>query len=287
MQKLVVLIGLAFICANGVCARNGGNGKALLLVAYGTCSPEGRKAYANIEKAAVKKFNDRKVVWAFTSSFVLRKMKQKGQKAFSVSEALDGLKNSGVTDVCVQSLHVVPGGEFDKIRDAVKQNKKSFGKICTGKPLLYSYHDLQTLTGIFQSIIPAARKSNDAVVIMGHGSEDGCCDLNYIAAACEFSNIDRKIFLGTVEGAMRIGEVKKRVLESGAKKAFLMPLLIVAGNHAKEDLAGDGKESWKSVLEREGVKCVPVMKGLGEYGKVAELFMKHAEAAIDSAEEQK
>ena len=114
---------------------------------------------------------------------------------------------------------------------------------------------------------------------MGHGSPHPG-NAFYTALMYHLQKQDPNIFVGTVEGAPSINEIKKTVVMKGIKKAFLMPFMSVAGDHARNDMAGDQEDSWKSILTKAGVKCEPVLKGTAEYDDMVQIWMNHLKAVM-------
>ncbi len=279
LKKIILpaLLGMCF-CSESQAQLN--SDKAILLVAFGTSVPRAKKSYENIDRVVKKEFKGVPVYWAYTSSFIRRKLAGQGIKTDSLSESLSKLKQKGVKEVAVQSLHITNGSEYEEIIKAVEPFKSSFKKINIGMPMLISALDLKKFSKALEKIIPAARTKDDAVVLMGHGNSHGIGDLVFIAAANELNKKDKKIFVGTVEGKPTFDEMHEALKKSGAKKAYLIAMMVVAGNHASNDLSGPGKDSWKSILEKDGIKCVPVLKGLGENDNIVAIFVDHLKKAM-------
>ncbi|QSH41825.1 sirohydrochlorin cobaltochelatase [Lentisphaerota bacterium ZTH] len=258
---------------------------AILLVAFGTSVPRAEIAYTNIDRLVKKNFPGIPVKWAYTSSIIRRKLAKQGKKIDSVEEALRKLYKAGYKKVAIQSLHITNGQEYQKIVSTAKEffsPEFGFEKIKVGNPMLLSYGDLKYLVSAVRHTLPGDRRPQDAVVLMGHGNEKGIGDLSYVAAAYEFSKEDPKIFVGTVEGAPSFDDVKEQLIKAKVKKAFLIPMMVVAGDHAMNDMAGDEPDSWKSQLEKSGIQCVPYLHGLGENDQVMQIFVKHLEKVLKS-----
>ena len=127
--------------------------------------------------------------------------------------------------------------------------------------------------------IPPERKSQDAVVLMGHGTPHPS-NAFYTAMMYHFQQKDPHIFVGTVEGAPGIDEIKEMLLAKGIKKAYLMPFMSVAGDHARNDMAGPEEDSWKSILTKAGIESVPVLKGTAEYDAIVDIWVDHLRGAL-------
>lgn len=249
--------------------------KAVLIAAFGTAQDNASAAYDNIEKHVKLANPGLPVFRAYTSGMVRRKLAASGVHIKSVAGALNELILAGFNSVKVITVQFMAGEEYHKMRrdiGAFNNSALGFKKIEITAPVLNTAESLQPLYAAVLSAIPAERKSSDAVVLMGHGNSHGRCDLSFIAAAYEFASKDPNIFLGTVEGRPDFEAVRSAMLAKGIKKAYLIPFMIVAGDHAVNDLCGDEPDSWKSRLESDGIACIGVLKGLGEVDAFAKLF---------------
>ncbi len=250
--------------------------QAILLTAFGTTHEEAARSYDNIEKTIRARNQGIPVYRAYTSNKVRAILKKRGTIVPSVPEALVQMRKDGVTEAAVQSLHVVPGLEYNKkVVGPVaefQKGKDAFHKITVGKPMIEDAAHLDRFRTAMLSILPAERRKTDAVLLMGHNNDKGTTDALYTAISKALQVRDSNVFLATVEGNPDFETALAGLKKSGAKKVYLMPMLIVAGDHAKNDLAGDEDDSWKSILEKNGFTCVPVLKGLGEYREFADIY---------------
>ncbi|MDD2708504.1 MAG: sirohydrochlorin cobaltochelatase [Verrucomicrobiae bacterium] len=257
--------------------------KGILLVAFGTSEPAAQTAYDNLSRQAAKRFADIPVRWAYTSGMIRRKLAGQGKLIDSPVTALAKMHDEGFTHVAVQSLHVVAGIEYEELREAVRlfgNGPSAFNRITLGQPLLGGNDDLQRTAKALLAEIPKQRQSNEAVILMGHGTGKHPADLAYVAAAAVFNQLDRMTFLGTVEGSPSFETVAQQCKAAGVKKAWLMPFMAVAGDHARNDMSGDDKDSWKSLLAAQGIQSECVLKGIAEYDSVAAIWMDHLAEAI-------
>jgi sirohydrochlorin cobaltochelatase len=138
---------------------------------------------------------------------------------------------------------------------------------------------LQRVAEAMIKIIPPERKKKDAVVFMGHGTHHPA-DVYYAALNYHLHKLDPNIFVGTVEGWPEIDDVMKDLKKGGINKAYLMPLMSVAGDHARNDMVGPEENSWKSILEKQGIRCEPVLKGLAEYQEFVDIWLDHLKTAF-------
>ncbi|ACS80363.1 sirohydrochlorin cobaltochelatase [Maridesulfovibrio salexigens] len=256
--------------------------KGILVAAFGSSMPETKPAFAAIDKAVKEAFPGVPVRWAYSSAIIRNILAKEGRGVDSPVMAMTRMMDEGFTHVAVQSLHTIPGEEFEGIYDTVKRFEgmpKGMSKVTVGKPLLYSDDDMRRAVKAIIANIPKDRKAKDAVVLMGHGTHHAA-NIYYPASQDYFSKVDPKIFVGTVEGAPSLDEVKELLKKSKAKKVYLMPYMSVAGDHARNDMAGDEADSWKSELSKLGYKCVPVLKGTAEFPQVLDIWVDHLKVAF-------
>lgn len=257
-------------------------GPGILLVAFGTSVPEAQVAFTNIDQKVKAAFPDVPVRWAYTSYIIRKKLAKAGQHLDSPVVALAKMMDEGFTHVAVQSLHMIPGMEFHDVKvnaDAFKQMTGGFHKLLVGYPALSTAQDLNKAVDALLQIIPAERKKDEAVVLMGHGTHHPA-NAFYEAMMYRLQRKDANIYMGTVEGSPTLDDIKAALLEKGVKKAYLLPFMSVAGDHTVNDMAGDEDDSWKSVLTAAGITCVPVIKGLAEYDVFADLWVDHLKTVM-------
>ncbi len=156
---------------------------------------------------------------------------------------------------------------------------KGMRNIFVGTPLLYSPADVEKTVKIMAAQFPKERKADEAIVLMGHGTPHAA-NIYYPALQYYFGKMDPNVFVGTVEGSPTLDDVLAGLKQRGIKKAYLLPLMSVAGDHARDDMAGDEDDSWKSVLTKAGITCVPVLKGTAEYDAIADLWLDHLRIAM-------
>ncbi len=207
-------------------------------------------------------------------------LKRDGIKINNVVEAMDQMAADGITDVIVQPTHVINGIENDlMIQDALSR-RAHFQSIRFGTPLLTSTGDNEALVSIISSEF-SDLKEDEALVLMGHGTTHYA---NSIYAAMDYTFKDMghpNIFLGTVEAYPSMETLLKMVKEQNPKRVVLTPFMIVAGDHATNDMAGEDPDSWKCQFEKAGFPVDCVLKGLGEYPQIHQLFIRHIQEAID------
>jgi sirohydrochlorin cobaltochelatase len=190
--------------------------------------------------------------------------------------AMAKMMDEGFTHLAVQSLHTIGGEEFHDLRRTVGAFKTmgGFQRIILGYPLLATQEDMQHAVDAILENIPQDRQKGDAVVLMGHGTEHPS-NAFYAALMFQLQLKDPNIFVGTVEGYPDVDDIKDMLLRKKIKKAYLMPFMSVAGDHAKNDMAGDGDDSWKSIFSNAGIQCLPILKGTAEYGNFIDIWISH------------
>lgn len=256
--------------------------KAVLVVSFGTTHLDTlEKTIQPIEWDIAARMPGRVQRRAFTSGMILRRLEQRdGLHIDDVPQALERLLGEGVTDVVVQPTHIVNGEEYAKLLEQTEPFTARFEKLAVGRPLLSSAEDYRDAAAALLDILPE-RETDAAVVFMGHGTEHfanpAYCQMEYVFhdLGCDH------ILVGTVEGYPGFGEILRRLAERPeVKRVLLYPLMVVAGDHAKNDLAGEASGSWRSQLEAKGYRVECVLTGLGEYPGVRSLFVRHALEAL-------
>ena len=252
------------------------NHKAILVVSFGTSYEATRKVTIEaIEKDIANAYPDYKLYRAWTSKMILAKLKKRDNLHISnVKEAMEEMIADGITDVIIQPTHVINGIENELMKEDALSYRESFHSIRFGTPLLTSEEDNQTVINAIAEEF-SYLSEEEVLVLMGHGTTHYS---NAIYAALDYAFKDKghpNIFLGTVEAYPSMQSLMKMIKAYAPKKVVLAPFMIVAGDHAKNDMAGDNPESWYSQFVQEGFQVETVLKGLGEYKGIRELFVKH------------
>lgn len=271
---------LVSVQANRVMAAGHGakdeKGPAILLVTFGTSIESAQVAFKNIEKRFKAAFPKTVVRWAYTSKMIRKKLEKEGVQVDSPEMAMVRLMDEGYTKVAVQSLHMIPGAEFHEINANTRLFSQMVGGISQVRvslPLLISDETLdKALKIVMTDVVPKERKKNEAVVLMGHGTHHPS-DAIYSALMYKAQKLDANLYLGTVEGSPSFDEIKEMLIKNKVKKAYLVPFMTVAGDHAMNDMAGDEPDSWKSQLSKAGIESVPVMKGLAEFDAIVDMWI--------------
>lgn len=245
--------------------------KALLCVSFGTSYPETLdKTIGAIERTLGEAFADYEVRRAFTSSMIIRKIARRdGIQIDDVPAAMQKLADEGFREVLVQPTHFMPGYEYDKAAAAVRPFAGKFEKLSLGKPLVWDMADREALAEILAEL---SKAEDTATVWMGHGTEH---DANAVYTELQ-KLVPAACVVGTVEAAPTLEDVLARVKATGLRRVVLRPMMMVAGDHATNDMAGDEEDSWKSVFTREGFEVTCIQEGLGEVPAIRSRFVSHA-----------
>ena len=254
----------------------------LLAVSFGTSFNNSRDiTIGAVEKALQDANPDYEVRRAFTSQIIIDKLKDRDNiEIDNVKEAMDRLVTDGVKDVVIQPTHVMPGFEYNDVLDEVNTYADKFNSLKIGSALLTTDEDFDTLAGVLNDITADYQADDTAVIFMGHGTEH---EANGTYAKLQEKIDDKGIknmFIGTVEAEPSLDDVIKMAKDAKVKKVVLRPLMIVAGDHANNDMAGDEKDSWKSTFEKEGFEVECVIEGLGQVEGVQQMIVKHAQEAM-------
>ena len=282
---LFLLLFIAVISAPGALNAASTAKPAIVLAAFGTTT-EAFDTYTHFEQKVKARFPEYEIRWAFTSHKVRHKVaKEKGKKLNDLATTLRELKAAGYTRLAIQSLHIVPGEEWDK--KVVQASRATPGlKVALGKPLLSSKQDQERVLQALAQTFPKDLKDT-AVVLMAHGSPTPEGTATYLA----FSRLLRaryphqNVFLGTVEGTPAKEEAFEAVKKANPAAVVLMPFMFVAGEHVAKDMLGDDPESWKSeLLKQKAYRIEGIKKGLGYQDGIIAIYLDHLDQALKSLE---
>ena len=276
LAALIVCIMSGQVFASGGHGHKGPKKVGILLVAFGSSEASAQVSFENIDKRVKASYPGIPVRWAYTSYIIREKLAKQGQQLDSPQVALAKMMDEKFTHVAVQSLHTIGGSEYHDLRKAVGAFKimGGFQKIILGYPLMATQEDMARTVDAILATIPKKRKKNEAVVLMGHGTHHPS-NAFYAALMFQLQLRDPNIFVGTVEGYPEVDLIKDLLLEKKIKKAYLLPFMSVAGDHAKNDMAGDEEDSWKSILTKAGIQCIPVLKGTAEFDEFVDIWVDH------------
>lgn len=258
--------------------------RAILVASFGTSYNDNRaKTIGAIEDLVRERYPDWDVRRAFTSKMIIRKLKERdGEVVDYVTDAMDKLSSEGYETVVVQPTHVMNGMEYDDVVRIVSEHVGNIPVLRMGKPLLTTSEDYDELVGAIDSALVPMLGEGEALVLMGHGSEHYAnATYSQLQLKLWLSGHDN-VFVTTVEGYPGFEDTIELMRRAGVGKALLFPLMVVAGDHANNDMAGDEDDSLKSVLEAEGIQVRCMVKGMGEFPEFRELFLDHIRAVTDA-----
>lgn len=278
----------------------------LLVVSFGTSFNDSRaKDIGGIEKALQAAYPDWSVRRAFTAQIIINHVQARDdEKIDNMDQALQRAVDNGVKNLVVQPTHLMHGAEYDELTEAVESYKDKFESVKIAEPLLGEVGTDETAvnedkaevaeaitseavkTAGFDSL-DAAKEDGTAFVFMGHGTSH-TAKISYSQMQAQMNDLGYdNVFIGTVEGEPEdtsceavIGKLK----DAGYKKVILRPLMVVAGDHANNDMAGDDDDSWKSQFEASGAfdSIDTQIAGLGGIDAIQQIYVAHTQAAIDA-----
>ena len=256
--------------------------KELLVVSFGTSFNDNRRlTIGAIEQQLQEAFPDWSVRRAFTSQIIIDHVARRdGEVIDNVHQALDRAVANGVKVLLVQPTHLMDGFEYNDLRDELAEYADAFDQILLGEPLLTIDRDYDMVA---ETLVDATAQYDDgetAIVFMGHGTE---AESNGVYAKMQTVLSEagcENYFIGTVEAEPTVQDVLEKVQAGSYKRVVLRPMMIVAGDHANNDMAGDEEDSWKTLFEAEGYEVECVLKGLGSMPAIQEILVSHAQAAM-------
>jgi len=273
-------------CKSGTASEKEGGRKdtAVLVVSFGTSYNESREVTIEaIEEAIGKACPEYEVRRAFTSQIIIDKLKERdGLEIDNVEEALERAVGDGIANLVVQPTHLMAGYEYTDLADELENYRDKFDRIVLGEPLLSGDGDFDAVVKAITEKTASYDDGETAVCFMGHGTE---AESNKVYAKLQedlWAAGYGDYYIGTVEAEPSLEDVLSMLKEKGTyKRVVLEPLMVVSGDHANHDMAGDGEDSWKTVLEREGYQVECILEGLGQIPAIQDIYVAHVQAAAD------
>lgn len=255
--------------------------KVILVVSFGTSYNNNRNlSIGAIENDINEYFQDFEIRRAFTSQMIINKLKKRDNNIIdNVPDALERAVNDGVKTLIVQPTHMMDGTEYhNKIKKHLEDYYDKFDTLVLGEPLVKYDRDYEDL---INCITTEEYDEDTAIVFMGHGTP---ADSNKIYTTLQEKLISKNYndyYIGTVEAQPTFDDVLTMIKEKEYKKIVLKPLMVVAGDHAQNDMAGDEEDSWKSMFESNGYEVECVIKGLAQIKDIRKIYIKHLEELIE------
>jgi len=280
--------------------------KELLVVSFGTSFNDSRAAdIKGIEDALAKAFPDWSVRRAFTAQIIINHIQARdGEKIDNMDQALERAVKNGVKTLVIQPTHLMHGAEYDELKAAADAYKGKIDTIVIAEPLLGEVGKDATVINadkeavakalVAEAVAEAKADSIEALdaaktafVFMGHGTSHNA-KVTYSQMQTQMNKLGYKnVFVGTVEGEPEetsCENIIKAVKDAGYENVILRPLMVVAGDHANNDMAGPDDDSWLSMFKADGsFKTIDTqISGLGRIAAVQDIYVAHAQAAIDT-----
>lgn len=276
--------------------------KEILVVSFGTSFNGSRvQDIKGVEDALQAAFPDWSVRRAFTSQIIINHIQARdGEFIDNMDQALERAVANGVQELVVQPTHLMHGAEYDEMMDALEAYKGKIGKISVAEPLLGEVGSDATVINadkkaVAMAVVAAAAKdagftdaaeaaeAGTAIILMGHGTAH-VAKVTYRQMQTQMIDLGcANVFVGTVEGEPEgtgCEEIIQAVKDAGYKNVILRPLMVVAGDHANNDMAGEDPDSWKSMFEAAGFGVEAQIAGLGSIRTVQDLYIAHTQAVI-------
>ena len=261
--------------------------KSILVVSFGTSYNDSRERNIDaIEQTIAETFPEYEVRRAFTSQVIIDKLKKRDHIGIdNVKEALEHALEDGVTELIVQPTHLMDGIEYMDLAETVEEYRNRFKQLDIGDPLLTTEEDFNRVIDAITDATVQYDDGETAICFMGHGTE---AKANQVYTRLQKELQKRNYinyYVATVEASPSITDLihmVKTKTGGGYKKAVLRPLLVVAGDHANNDMAGAEEESWKCLMEEAGYKVKCIVEGLGELADIRQLYAAHVKLIMNA-----
>lgn len=267
------------------------NKDAIVVMTFGTTFKDTReKTIDATVKEIQAKHPNTKVVTAYTSHIIINRVKKnEGITYPTPEEALEQLKKEGYTRVALTSLDVIPGMEYNYDMGVYQNYKDQFKKMTLGTPLMYWQGQEDQADDVAETIKAMATQfpkqgKQDAILIMAHGTPQVSNAYYSVIQAKLYEMGYKNVYIYTVEGWPSLDTVLPKLKKNGIKHVTLMPIMMVAGDHANNDMAGSEPDSHKSILEKAGYKVDAYIHGIGENAAIRDLYAQRAEDAWNALE---
>ncbi len=256
--------------------------KGILLAAFGSGTLQGQRALALFGAEVERRFPGVPVRWAFTSALLRSRLARERKKADSARKALEKMLLEGFSHIAVQSLHAIPGEEWDQLREEIQQarNVRPEARVEIGAPLLASDADTNAAAQAIIRHLPEERRAGEPCILMGHGARHAA-ESAYVELAKRVSAEDPDVHIAVMRGSRTLEDILPLLSKASPSRVWLLPFFALVGTHTLRDMAGPQINSWRSRIEALGLPCTPVFKGLVEYSGFSALWFSHLDAAYE------
>lgn len=255
---------------------------AILLVSFGTTYPEAREKSLEAIHRDIAKANPEILVYqAFTSRMVIKELAEQNIKMNTVEEAIFEALNNQAEALYVIPTHMIPGREYQKMVQMLEAHRPLFQRMYIASPVLSEKEDCRNLVPVLKDMIGFEKESE--YILLGHGT-DVEADVRYDQLQEALYNLGcENVHIASVEGSISLETVMSRLQKKDVKRVILHPLMVVAGDHANNDMAGD-EDSYVSRLKEAGYQVEPILRGLGEYPRFRAIYIEKLRKMMEEAE---
>ena len=256
--------------------------KELLVVSFGISFNDSRRlTIGGIEAAIAEAIPEFSVRRGFTAQIIIDHVEcRDGIHIDNVTEALERAVANGVKTLVVQPTHLMHGFEYDELMETLAGYADAFEQVVVAEPLLTSDDDFARVAQILIDVTKDYDDGKTAIVYMGHGTEH---EYNKVYAQMQDVLTGKgaeNYYVGTVEAEPSLEDVMETIADKGYTRVVLRPMMVVAGDHANNDMAGDEEDSWKTILTEAGYEVECVLEGLGQVPEIQQIYVEHAQAAV-------
>lgn len=257
--------------------------KIILVTSYGSSNNKSiSHSIEAIEKEITKAFPEYEIRRAFTSQHIIDKLKKyDGLEIDNVEKALDRAVEEGITHLVIQPTHLMDGYEYRKLTNIFDGYMGKFEYAALGKPLLSEAADFDAVIKAITEKTAVYNNGETAICLIGHGRKEDSGDI-WIKLQEKISSARyENYYIGTIKEKPALKDVVTALRKKGIyRRVVLMPLMVTAGNHVQNDIAGEKEDSWKSILEREGYEVVCILEGLGDIPAIWDIYIAHIKDSL-------
>jgi sirohydrochlorin cobaltochelatase len=256
--------------------------KALLVVSFGTSYDDNRElSIGGVEQAIAVALPDFEIRRAFTAQTVIDILAERGTHVDNVKQAMDRLVADGVTDVVIQPTTLMAGYEYMDLVTETSPYQAQFSSFAIGSPLLTTDDDFKAVAKAITSRTAQHAGDGTAVIFMGHGTTAPSVSYYGKLGGVLADEGHKNYFVGALEGSPSLADMIKAAKDAKVSNVVLQPLMVVAGDHTNNDMAGDEADSWKSQFTKAGFQVETLIEGLGQNPEIQRIYVEHARAAVD------